>query len=210
MSDRIFFISDTHFDHARIIELCHRPFDNVEQMNATLIENWNTKIATGDTVYHLGDFAFSKNRARVTELLHLLHGTKHLISGNHDREVVRKARGWNSVETRRNLRVPGIAAQFVLDHYPIEIWDKRHYGAIHLFGHIHERTCEKTSELRHNVAVDFNDFAPLSLEEVVIMMERRVGVCMSEDWCASFQNSALFDSAIPHFNLREKVWYDES
>ena len=209
MSSRIWFISDTHFDHARIIELCHRPFDGVEQMNATMIENWNAVIAPGDTVYHLGDFAFAKTRERVTELLRLLHGTKHLIKGNHDHDVVRKAKGWNSVETRRNLRVNGVTAQFVLDHFPVEICDKRHYGSIHLFGHIHERTCEKSTELRHNVAVDFNDFKPLSLEEIVAMMEKRVGSKMWKDWGDVFQKSALFDSSIPHFNKREKVWYDE-
>jgi len=206
MSGRIFFISDTHFDHARIIELCHRPFDNVEQMNAAMVENWNSVVGSGDIVYHGGDFAFSRNRGRVTELLRRLNGTKHLIQGNHDHEVVRKAKGWNSVQLRRNIKV--LPAQIVIDHYPIEIWDKRHYGSIHLFGHIHEKTCEKETELRHNISVDFNEFIPVSLEQIVSIMEARIGFSMDKEWGDKFQKSALFDETIPHFNKREKVWYD--
>jgi calcineurin-like phosphoesterase family protein len=205
MSD-IFFTSDTHFDHKRIIELCGRPFDTVEQMNEALIENWNARIKPGDTVYHLGDFAFSKDRGRVSQLLGLLHGTKHLIQGNHDHEVVRKAKGWNSIELRRNVKA--LPVLIVVDHYPIEIWHKRHYGSIHLFGHIHEKTCEKPTELRHNISVDFNEFRPLSLEEIGKMMEQRVGVEMDKDWSQRFQESPLFDESIPHFHRQEKVWYE--
>jgi len=208
LANRVFFISDTHFDHKRIIELCNRPFGSLEEMNSTMIDNWNAKVASGDTVYHLGDFAFAKTKERVTALLRKLNGTKHLIKGNHDHEVVRKAKGWNSVVIRRNVRIGGVSAPFVLDHFPIEIWDKRHYGSIHLFGHIHERTCETEQQLRHNVAVDMNDFAPVSVEEIVAMMEARVGVVMDKDWGENFQKSALFDSTIPHFNKREKVFYE--
>lgn len=42
--DRIFFTSDTHFNHSSIIRHCNRPFADVEQMNKVLIENWNSVI----------------------------------------------------------------------------------------------------------------------------------------------------------------------
>lgn len=34
-----FFTSDSHWNHSRIIELCKRPFKDVEEMNNSLIEN---------------------------------------------------------------------------------------------------------------------------------------------------------------------------
>ena len=51
-------ISDTHFNHSRILEYCQRPFDNVEEMNEVIINNWNKVINEDDIVYVLGDFCF--------------------------------------------------------------------------------------------------------------------------------------------------------
>ena len=55
-----FFTGDQHFDHANIIRFCNRPFTSVEEMNETIIENWNSIVSNKDDVYCLGDFAFSK------------------------------------------------------------------------------------------------------------------------------------------------------
>ena len=54
---KIFFTSDTHFDHANIIKFCDRPFKDVEEMNWKLIKNWNDKVPQDGLVFHLGDFA---------------------------------------------------------------------------------------------------------------------------------------------------------
>lgn len=35
--DKVFFKSDTHFNHANIIDFCKRPFGSVEEMNEALI-----------------------------------------------------------------------------------------------------------------------------------------------------------------------------
>ena len=58
----IFFTSDLHLGHENCIRLCNRPFSSIEEMDETLIENWNRKVTGKDTVYILG----AKSRRRNT------------------------------------------------------------------------------------------------------------------------------------------------
>lgn len=78
------FTADLHLGHARIIELCGRPFETVDEMNRTIIERWNERVDPDDTVWVLGDVAMGVI-AESLALVHLLHGHKILIAGNHDR-----------------------------------------------------------------------------------------------------------------------------
>ena len=69
-------ISDTHFDHQRIIEYTNRPFSSVDEMNAVIIKNWNSVINQDDIVYVLGDFCFG-NKTRLKEIVSVLNiGTR--------------------------------------------------------------------------------------------------------------------------------------
>jgi calcineurin-like phosphoesterase family protein len=79
-----FFTADHHFGHARIIELCDRPFSSIEEMNETLIDKWNAVVKPGDTVWHLGDVAMGPITQSLS-LISRLNGHKYLVPGNHDR-----------------------------------------------------------------------------------------------------------------------------
>lgn len=78
-----FFIADTHFGHANILEYESeaRPFKTVEEMNDVMIERWNSVVNNKDIVYHLGDFAFGKHNVCIASRL---NGKKRLVLGNHD------------------------------------------------------------------------------------------------------------------------------
>jgi calcineurin-like phosphoesterase family protein len=80
----IFFISDTHFFHENIIKYCNRPFSCAEEMNETLVDNWNFVVKPGDLVYHLGDVAMGYKAGELEKLWPRLNGSKRLIVGNHD------------------------------------------------------------------------------------------------------------------------------
>ncbi len=62
--------------------MCNRPFDSIEEMDKTLISNWNSKVKGNDTVYIFGDLFYRSENAE--EILARLKGKKKLLTGNHD------------------------------------------------------------------------------------------------------------------------------
>ena len=81
----IYFTSDTHFNHTNILkyEPETRPFETIEEMNETLIANWNNVVKEEDTVYVLGDFFMGMLDA-IEPIYNRLNGKVILIRGNHD------------------------------------------------------------------------------------------------------------------------------
>lgn len=172
--ENIFFTSDTHFGHRHIIEFCHRPFDNVEEMNETLIKNWNEVVKPNDTVYHLGDFALGGSKV-WNGILERLNGKKHLIMGNHDFKNYRESysKYFESVSMAKYFYIDDTA--IYLTHCPYLCYGGDERGVWNLYGHVHTGPgiVGKDTELlkylgkwTYDVGVDNNDYHPISYEEV--------------------------------------------
>lgn len=139
---RTFFISDSHFGHDNIIKHCHRPcrehpFQDGAQMDRALMDAWNSVVSPGDVVYHLGDFSL-RPAETIQELFKNLHGTKHLIVGNHDRTngiSGCRLQGWASMREMAKISVDGHSV--FLCHYPMREWPGMWQGTVHLYGHVH-------------------------------------------------------------------------
>lgn len=78
---KIFVTSDLHLDHKNIIRYCKRPFKNVEEMNKTLVKNWNKTVGKNDVVFFLGDLCF---HSEPVKWMSQLNGHIIFIKGNHD------------------------------------------------------------------------------------------------------------------------------
>ena len=63
-----YYTSDLHLGHANIIKLCNRPFSNTEEMDETLVSNWNARVHRDDHVYIIGDLAFRNAQSVVNYL----------------------------------------------------------------------------------------------------------------------------------------------
>lgn len=162
---RTFFISDMHFGHANIMKYSNRPFKTVEEMDSTIIKNWNEKVTNNDRVFILGDICMDRSSETVDKIMPKLNGQKFLIKGNHDYFLDNKSTlkyfGW--VKDHYKLNING--HKVVLFHYPILDWDCKFHGAVHCYGHIHNNTTFDIG-LAYNVGVDVNDFKPISWEEI--------------------------------------------
>jgi hypothetical protein len=77
-----FFTADNHFGHANIIVMSARPFSSVEEMDETMIANWNAVVSRGDNVWHVGDFAHRIDAKRKRGIFGRLNGSKHLVPGS--------------------------------------------------------------------------------------------------------------------------------
>jgi len=162
----IWLTSDTHFGHDNIRVHCHRPFDSVEEMDETIIENWNRLIDKTDLVYHLGDFAW---RGREKYYRKALNGRIILIRGNHDRKNVHNLGLFEHVHSLLNTKINSQA--ITLCHYALRVWHRSHFNAWHLFGHSHGKLCGFGKSF--DIGVDANNFEPLSWEEVQAKMNER-------------------------------------
>ena len=174
------FSSDWHLGHEGIIRMVKRPFDSVEQMNEQIVENMLENASKGDNMYFLGDLGF--NSAIIKQALERIkkHGVKfHWILGNHDeRYNMEFFKGlYESVSTRRVVNRG--EARLNLCHYPQLVWNNSFRNSYHLFGHVHASSLEQPqmSEKMQgkclNVNLEFHDYKPWSLDEVLDYMEHR-------------------------------------
>ena len=168
----IWYGSDPHFYHEKIIQMCNRPFKTIEEMNENLLLELFTKIKKGDTVYLLGNIVFYHHK----EILQRLRGDElniHLIIGNHDnnKETI-KPKYWRSVSFYKEIRVDD--QRVVLSHYPFETWNAESHGSIHLHGHTHHNISHKVSEINNRMDVGYDNIHRflISHEEVLELINK--------------------------------------
>lgn len=175
-SDKIFFTSDTHFNHEAIIGFCNRPFRTVAEMNDAIIDNWNHVVGNDCTVYHLGDFAFCGTQI-IKNIREKLNGKIHLIVGNHDLKNINFNTIGNCFESIEYQKIISIENyNVVLNHYPFLCFPGAYRSnLLQLFGHVHMRPhntgCDRDRlthlyATQYDVGVDNNNYTPISWREI--------------------------------------------
>lgn len=158
----IWFTSDTHFGHDKIIEYCSRPFKDVREMDSEIIKRWNSKIKKRDLVWHLGDFALA-NKEYVAGIMSQLNGEIRLIKGNHD---TRSSQWFRDIGFSQVYDYPIVLNEFiVLSHKPMPFIPSA--GMINLYGHIHNSLMFETWGNRCAcMCVERHDYFPVNMQEV--------------------------------------------
>jgi len=169
----IFFTADQHFGHSNIIKHCDRPFQNVQEMDETLLTNWNAIVGSQDIVYILGDLFF-RNIVPVADYLQYLKGKKHLLIGNHDKDWMKEinlSQYFESVE--RMVEINDGSHKITLCHYPMMSWDGIAKGDYMIHGHIHSNIDSDYFPLIRkmpnllNAGVELNEYRPVNLNELL-------------------------------------------
>lgn len=169
--NNIWFTSDPHFLHPKIVDICGRPISK-EDHDEWLISRLNSKVKKTDTIYFLGDISMA-SKEKTEKILHRLHGNKILIPGNHD-DNIKTSTLFSEIKmikdfTFNSESYPNI--HIVLCHYPIASWNRKVHGSWHLHGHTHARF--QNSGLSFDVGVDAQNYYPISLEEVMDQITKK-------------------------------------
>ncbi len=165
---KVFFIADTHFGHKNIIEYANRPFHTVEEMDSTMIKNWNDTVTVEDTVFMLGDFSFYDENKTI-EIISGLNGYKVLILGNHD-DIFPFDR-WKVSGFDEVVRYPIIFNEwFILSHDPIYLNSSMPYANI--YGHVHSNPIYADySPQSFCACVERIGYKPIEFEEIIAKMK---------------------------------------
>lgn len=165
----IYFTSDLHFYHSNVLRFANRPFQEVEEMNRALIQNWNTWVGPEDEVYILGDVTM-RGPEKAMEAVRQLNGRKYLVRGNHDGFVDRSSFDVSLFEWVRDYyELSWQGQKWILFHYPISEWNGCLRGTVHLHGHQHNHMDYNLQNRargirRFDVGVDANNMRPVSVE----------------------------------------------
>jgi len=175
----VWFTADTHWGHTNIIKHASRPFSSTREMDETLIQNWNAVVGAKDTVYHLGDVGLC-SPGLLNRILGQLNGHIFLIQGNHDRTTISpQCRGrFKGISCLMEARFPDPSAPrgertIILCHYAMRVWNKRHWGSWHLYGHSHGKLPEDPQSLSFDVGVDAHGYRPISFKQVSYRMGQK-------------------------------------
>ena len=170
----IYFTSDNHFGHNRIIQYCERPFDNIHIMDQVIFDRINETVGVDDTLYILGDFCF-RGKKPIEYLSRIMCQDVHICLGNHDKRNDYKddLQGFSSVQEVKEIIYCN--QRIYLSHYPHRSWPASHKGSWMLFGHVHskldsedKRSNRKTLDVGVDNAVNYNKpfGQPFSFKEI--------------------------------------------
>lgn len=164
---KTFVTSDTFFGRKNALK--SRGFSDVETMNDVMINKWNEKVNKSDTVYHLGNFAWDPFSANLT--LQELNGRIKFLLGNKDK-ALNEAAGMYEKVTVLPLQIVELKKfNMVLCHYPMEHWNGKEDGSIHLHGHTYsEFPTDLTKSLKFNICSDYWGLAPIELNVLLDMV----------------------------------------
>ena len=129
---KIWLISDTHFNHKKLLEYEDRPKDYEEKIFKGLMS-----IPENEMLIHLGDISMGKDEEMMEKYIAPLKCKKTLVLGNHDKKSIDwyLERGFDSVCYRMIIKAFGFEILFSHKPRPIEEYN---YG-LNIHGHCHSQ-----------------------------------------------------------------------
>lgn len=164
-----------------IIEYCSRDFPTVDAMDTKLIDNINTVVKTGDSLFILGDFVFCP--LNLESALRKLESYRSRINcnkillclGNQDKRFENENR-FRKLFYRVSDIIEYITesqVSLILCHYPFRgSWNRINNNSINLHAHCHGKELNEDYNNQLDISVDsakvlLGEYKPFSVDEIV-------------------------------------------
>lgn len=183
---KIFFTSDLHLCHDREFLYKPRGFENIEQMNIFIEENWNRVVMPEDQVWILGDIMLNDNNKGI-EIFKSLNGDKRIIIGNHDTgsrlDLYRDKLKISHISYATLIRYKRYS--FYLSHYPTITSslekDNLKKCVINLYGHTHQKNnFFQDMPFMYHVGMDSHNCIPILIDDIILDCENKVKECIKQ------------------------------
>ena len=160
-------ITDTHFNHQKLIDYGNRPNNS----DAKIKENLINTLKEDDVLIHLGDICMGLNKEN-NNWFRVLKCKRILVKGNHDKKsnTWYMKNGWDFVCDRFDLKIFGKLIAF--SHKPLE--DDKKFN-INIHGHfhdtdhrIHDPEFNNILTIKHKLlAIENTNYMPVSLQKFI-------------------------------------------
>ena len=154
---KVYFTSDWHIGHRNILK--YRPeFKTIEEHDKHFIDTFNNTVNKRDTVYFLGDIAFTPESLKnVMESLRYCH-KKVLILGNHDYCHIKEySKYFDEIHGFLSFK------SYWLSHCPIHTQELRN-RKLNIHGHLHGSVLEDPRYF--DVCPEKNNYRLVDLEDI--------------------------------------------
>lgn len=160
-----------------------RGFENVEAMNKTYVENWNSTVDVDDDIYVLGDLMLGDTSN--IQYLEQLKGHIHIVFGNHDTNIRQRLYTElnNVVETAWAIKLDYRKYHFLMTHFPCLTGNLEKESlkqmTLNLFGHTHQTTnFYNDMPFMYHVGVDSHNGQLVLLDDIIEEMHNKVKECV--------------------------------
>lgn len=152
----VYFIGDIHAGHKNICKF-RTEFSSEEEHFQFVKENYHRVVTKRDTVFFMGDIAFSKER--LDDVSKWIGEQKVLIAGNHCLDNLTMKELVNSFDKVYALKK---YKEFWLSHAPIHPEELR--GKCNIHGHVHYATLDDNRYF--NTSLENINYAPINIETI--------------------------------------------
>lgn len=202
MPGTVYVMSDLHIGHKNVIDYDSRPFNSLDEMNESILEELCTKLKPEDTLIDLGDLFWSMNWNRCKEILDKIPARRfYKVLGNHDKvnlylgnQPILRYRFEGVSETLEiKLKWEGEDYRMSMCHFPMLDWNHKYRGSMMVHGHTHgsiDELNESSSDLRvdigysSEIANQVGSFL-IPLPEIIKHFYKKTGGIIFSDWATT-------------------------